>query len=550
MIKRSRFSKITLLLAILIFGYFGSKACTVIVVGAKASKDGSVIVSQTDNGDDSRIRVVPAMDFPKGAKAPVYWGIQEVNRPLDDLGKVLGYIPQVRHTYQYFLSAYPHMNEHQLTMAESTTSQRTAMKFDRSEGEQIMTIEQAQIFALQRCKTAREAVELIGELMETYGFLPSCIGESESLAIADTKEVWIFEVKSTGAGWKRNSEEPGAVWAAQRVPDDHVLIIPNWSIIKTIDIADKDNFMASPNYKQFAIDKGWYNPDSGLPFNWQEAYSPIPREWATGRFWLFYQQTAPNLKQWPKRALSSPYDGQNPYVQYVEPLSMYPFSVKPEEKWDVEEVIAYQRSFFEGTIYDMSEDPDWYVVGKEGKMEKSPLATPFPTTEMRKLLDINNRRNVARGGYGMVAQLRHWLPDAIGGVYWVYQDNQTPGIYAPIYAGVTELNPVIKTYNPEQFDANSLRWAIDFVDNLLYLKWQEAYADVKPQRDALEAQFRSEMRELEAEAAKLYKKNPEKAKALLTNWTWEKMDEMMALYTKMRYELITKYTNNKQGINF
>jgi len=132
----------------------------------------------------------------------------------------------------------------------------------------------------------------------------------------------------------------------------------------------------------------------------------------------------------------------------------------------------------------------------------------------------------------------------------VYQDNQTPGIYAPIYAGVTELNPVIKTYNPEQFDANSLRWAIDFVDNLLYLKWQEAYADVKPQRDALEAQFRREMRELEAEAAELYKQDPEKAKALLTRWTWEKMDEMMALYTKMRYELITKYTNNKQGINF
>lgn len=527
-----------------------SFACTVIVVGKKVSKDGSVIVSQTDNGDDSRIRVYPRMKYKAGEMAPVYFGIQEVNRPLNDLGEVIGYIPQVEETYQFFMSAYPHMNEHQLALAESTTSMRDELKFERGQGDQIMTIEQAQMFALQRFKTAREAVVFIGGLMETYGFLPSCVGESESLAIADANEAWIFEVMAVGAGWKKDSGKPGAIWVAQRVPDDHVAIIPNWSVIKEIDENDPANFLFSPNYKSFAIEKGWYNPNGSKPFVWQDIYAPIPREWATGRFWLFYKQVAPGFYPWPDRSLKTPFDTQNPYVQFVEPISIYPFSVKPEMNLSVQDVIAYQRSVFEGTIYDMSEDPDWYIPDADGKMYKSPLATPFPTREMRKLLDLDWRRNVARGGYGMVAQLRSWLPAAIGGVYWVYQDNQYPGIYQPIYAGVTDINPVFSTYNPNEYSDKSLRWAIDFVDNLLYLRWQDAMKDVRAKRDPLEASYFEQLPAIDQKALELYSKNPDKGRKVLTDWSWQKMDEAMKVYLDLRNEILVKYTNNKQGINF
>jgi dipeptidase len=525
-------------------------SCTVIVVGKKASTDGSVIVSQTDNGDDSRIRIFPAADHKKGEMVGVYWGIQRVDLGLFDLGEKIGEIPQVEHTYQYFLSAYSHMNEHQLAMAESTTSMRGELKCTFGDGDQIMTIEQAQIFALQRCKTAKEALDLIGDLMTTYGFLPSCISESESLVIADPNEAWLFEVISVGAGWKKDSGKPGAVWAAQRIPDDHVMIVPNWSVIKEIDPNDTDNFRTSDNYLSFAVEKGWYDPTSNKPFIWQDVYAPTPREWATGRFWLFYSQVAPNYTDWPDRYIKNPYESMNPYIQYVEPLSMYPFSIKPEKKLSVKDVIAFQRSVFEGTIYDMSEDPDWYIPDGEGKMYKSPLATPFPTREMRKLLDITWRRNVARGGYGMVAQLRSWLPDPIGGLYWVYQDNEHPGIYVPIYAGVTKVNPVLFTYDPQKFSDKSLRWAIDFVDNLLYLKWQEAFKDVQQKRDPLEQRFFDQTAEIDKKAAELYKKKPAKAKEIITNWSFEKADEAMALYKALRYEILTKYTNNKQGINF
>ena len=159
--------------------------CTIIAVGKKASADGSVIISHTDCGADCRIRVVHGQSFNKGEMAPVHWGIQDIHRPLNDFGDVIGHIPQVEKTYTYFHSAYPHMNEHQLAIAESTTSQREELKVDMSVCKQIMTVEQAQAFALQRFKSAREATAFIGHLMSKYGFLPSCVGESETLVIGD-----------------------------------------------------------------------------------------------------------------------------------------------------------------------------------------------------------------------------------------------------------------------------------------------------------------------------------------------------------------------------
>jgi len=543
--------KVLSIFLVLILGiHIHSKACTIIAVGKDASTDGSVIISQTDNGDDCRIRIVPAMDFPEGSKAPVYWGIQHIDQPLNSFGEILGYIPQVTHTYQYFHSAYSHMNEHQLAIGESTTSMREELKFDREGNKQIMTIEQAQIFALQRYTKAREAVAFIGALMTEYGFLPSCIGESESLVVADPDEAWIIEVLAVGDGWDPESGKPGAIWAAQRIPDDEALVIPNWLIIKEIDENDSQNFMVSPNYKSFAIEKGWYDPNGTKPFIWQEVYAPTAREWATDRFWLFYNTFAPNYAEWPKRDLKSPFDGLNDYIQYVEPLSIYPFSVKPEQKISVQDVIEMQRSVFTGTIYDMSEDPDWYIPGKDGSMYKSPLATPFPTTEMRKLLDINNRRNVSRGGYGMVAQLRSWLPDPIGGVYWVYQDNSHVGMYFPLYAGITKVNTKLNNYDPTSFNPESVKWAIDFVDNLLYLRWQDAFKDVLEARTPLEERVFNEQKEIDKKAEELYKKNPEEALEYLTKYSWDVTDEIHQLYTDLRYQLLIKYTNNKQGINF
>jgi dipeptidase len=522
-------------------------ACTIIAVGKKASADGSVIISHTDCGADNRIRVVHGQTFNKGAMANVYWGIQEIHRPLDDFGEVLGQIPQVEKTYSYFHSAYPHMNEYQLAIAESTTSQRKELRVDVAVCKQIITVEQAQAFALQRYKSAREATAFIGHLMSTYGFLPSCAGESETLVIGDTEEIWIFEVFSVGPDWEPESGEPGAIWVAQRVPDDHALVVANWSIIKEVDEKDEQNFMVSSNYKQFAIHKGWYDPD-GKPFIWQEVYAPMLREWATSRMWLFYSTYAPGYTDWPKRNLEDGHMlGYNQYIQYVEPISIYPTSVKPERKIPVQEVMAFQRSTFEGTIYDKTEDYDWFVPDGKGGIKKSPLATPFPSKDMRELLDINNRRNVARpqGYYGMISQLRGWLPDPIGGIYWVFLDNAYTSPYVPIYAGTQEIAECYKNFDPTTYSNKSACWAIDFVDNLLYLKWQEAVQDLWEVRNPYEEQLFSERDSVDNVALALYKEKPEKALEFLTNYTKSNMEEVLEMYNGLHDELIVKYSNSR-----
>jgi dipeptidase len=306
--------------------------------------------------------------------------------------------------------------------------------------------------------------------------------------------------------------------------------------------------MASRNYKQVAIDHGWYDPESGKPFIWQEVYSPIPREWGVSRFWLFFTTFAPHLKEWPRKKLTTPFSGYDAYHQYLEPLSTYPFSAKPEKKLSVQDVIAFQRSVFEGTIYDMTADADWFVPDNRGGFKKSPLTTPFPTRDMRELLDITWRRMVSRGGYGMVAQLRSWLPAPIGGIYWFYLDNQHVSTYVPIYAGVREISPLYKTYDPDNFSEDSARWNIDFVDNLLYLRWQEAIDDLRASRDPLEAAFFENIPTVDKKALGLYKKNPAEAATFLTAYTRETMEKTVRMYKRLRNFLITKYTNNKLGL--
>lgn len=543
--------KIHALLIILLLSHtFSSFSCTIIAVGKKASKDGSVIVSHTDCGDNSRFKVMPGQKYQKGAMAPVYWGLQDVRQPLDSMGKIIGYIPQVAQTYTYIRSAYSHINEYQLAIGESTLSQRDELKIVREESKQIMTIEQAQIFALERCKTAREALELITHLLDTYGFLPSCVDESECLAIADPNEVWILEVFSVGPGWEPGSKKPGAIWAAQRLPDDHATLVANWSIIKEINIKDKANFRASTNYMSEAIERGWYNPNSGKPFIWQDAYAPLPREWATSRLWMFYSKYAPDIKDMPDRTLKTPFDTQNPYVQYVEPLSLYPFSCNPVEKIGIQDVMAMQRYTFEGTIYDMSQHPSYFIPDGKGGMKYSNIATPFPTRNMRELLGITWRRNVARGGYGMIAQLRSWLPNEIGGVYWVYLDNQAVSPYLPVYCGIQQIPQSYATYDPDQFDDASAKWTFDEVDNLLYLNWQEGFKLVKAEQQALETSFMDEMKKDELIFNELLSKNRQEALQFITSRTAEKAARNVESYRKLRKTLLTKFTNNRQGINF
>ena len=527
------------------------EGCTVIGVGRLASADGSVITSHTDCCSECRIQVIPGKTYPKGSLAPVHWGMVYFGAmdsrkalPLGDFGKVIGQIPQVEKTFTYFHTGYSQMNERQLAIGESTCSQRSELDVGFVEGitRQIMTIEQAQVFALERCSTALEAVRLIGNLMETYGFLPSC-GGSEALCIADPRELWEMEILSVGPKWKPESGKPGAIWAARRVPDDHVVVIANYFRLREIDPKDPD-LLVSPNYMQEAVDRGWYNPAEGRPFIWQEAYCPSISEGNLSRMWLIFSTIAPSYKAWPRRSLLDPAGPGTLYTQPIEGAPFYPFSVKPEKKLSVQDVIAFQRSVFEDTIYDMTRDPAWMVPGAGGKAEKSPMATPFLPGEMEKVLRIRHHRTIATQGYGMVAQLRSWLPDAVGGVYWFYVDNPFVSAYVPVYAGVTDVPASYKVYDYSEFSEDSARWGVDFVEKLMLLRWQAAVKDLKEARDPLENSFFTGQAEVDQKAVEFLKKDQAKGAKYLTDLTISRMEEIVQLFRDLRKKLLTKYSGD------
>ncbi|HVP90821.1 MAG TPA: C69 family dipeptidase, partial [Terriglobales bacterium] len=469
-----------------------------------------------------------------------------------DFGKTIGEIPQVERTFAYFHTGYSQMNERQLAIGESTCSERAELDVPYIEGltRQIMTVEQAQVFALERCSTAREAVRLVGSLVEKYGFLPSC-GGSEALCIADPKELWEMEICAVGPDWTPESGKPGAIWAARRVPDDHVVVIANHFRIREVDPKNPD-MMASPNCMKEAVDRGWYDPKSGKPFVWSETYAPAIREGNLSRMWLIFSTIAPSFKAWPRRAMTEAAGPGTLYAQPIEGDAFYPFSVKPEKKLSVRDVIAFQRSAFENTVYDMTLDPAWTVPGGGGKAEKSPMASPYVGGEWERVLRIRHHRTIATEGYGMVAQLRSWLPDAVGGVYWFYVDNPFVSAYVPVYAGVTDVSPLYKMYDFAAFSEDSARWAVDFVEKLMLLRWQSAAKDLREARDPLENGFFADQAAVDAKVVEMLRTGGAAAASAaaaevaryLTDLTVSRMEKAVRMFRDLRKVLLTKYSGD------
>ena len=241
-------------------------ACTSVMVGKKATADGSVLVSYTCDGwYDHRLKVIPGGSHKKGEMVPVYHNICYQTRPGKELKKV-GEIPQVEKTYTYFHVGYPIMNEKSVVMGEYTWGGREENECQNA----IFMIEQLQVLGLQRGATAREVIRIMGELAEKYGYADG----GEALTVGDKDEIWLFEITGPGPLWTPESGKPGAVWAAVRCPDDSYAMGSNRSRIAEIDFDDKDNYMYSSNVKSFAEEQGWWK--EGEPFVFHKLYNPEP----------------------------------------------------------------------------------------------------------------------------------------------------------------------------------------------------------------------------------------------------------------------------------
>ena len=434
--------------------------CTSIMVGKQASTDGSVMTAHSCDGNyRTWLQIEPRRVNPAGSLQPIYWGKLHTETPDDMRGmRVKGNIPEVEQTFAYFNVAYPAMNEKGLAIGETTIGGREELRND----EGLFLIENLQAIALERTATAREAIQLIGELVKEYGY-----GDwGECLTFADAKEVWHFEIMGGGP------LEAGAVWAAVRIPDGHVGVSANIPRISELDMADPDHYMASDNVFSLAEEMGWWDPESGEPFKWWRAYGNTDREgnlrppYSTREFFIF-STLAPSLN-----------------------LSMdmeeLPFSIKPDAKVSIRDVMRYYRETYEGTEFDMTRN---LVVadtrartsgdGQGPEMVKSPIVNPWSIRDLAELantlepgtVEINRTIAVARCSYSQIIQARDWLPPEIGTVAWFSFDNPGQSPRIPIWAGVTELPESFKIDCQHKYRTDSACWWYRRANRLAMIKW-------------------------------------------------------------------------------
>ena len=495
-------------------------SCTSIMVGKKASADGSVITSHTcDSWYRTWMTVRPAADYKEGEMENIYDGRMHTEW-VEDMSKVVvkGQIPQVSHTYRLLDTSYPCLNEKQLGMGETTISGRDTLRNKNG----MFMIEELQRVALERCTTAREAIKLMGELVKQYGY-----GDSgECLTIADTKEVWIFEIFGEGP------DKIGGVWAAQRIQDDEVAVSANITRISTLNLKDKNNYMASDNVFDVAKRLGLW--DGKEPFKFWKAYggpnySGDWKNYSTREFFI-YTSLAPSLG-------------------LTEDMEEMPLGVKPEKLVTVEEVARLLGSYYEGTEKDLSGRLKVAQRNrKTGEMDTivSPVANPWMRSDEIALYaalgddKMKWTRTVAvpQCAYSTIIQLRDWLPDAVGGVVWMSLDNPGESPRFPIFCGTAILPGVLKVCGNHRYRDDSALWHYRQTNKLATVRWGTCRKTLEPARDYF---LKKGLRELpfveETYKSILDKDGNEEAEAFLTNYTADfvgatilKWDELYRTY--------------------
>lgn len=490
-------------------------SCTSILVGRLASADGSTMTSHScDSGSDRTwISIVPNRKHRAGETAKLYLEPKLAKGPDDPERLEAGEIPQVPETFAYLNAAYPIMNEHQLAIGETTVGGRRELV------SQAGTIDAPELFrlCLERARTAREAIRVADELTALYGYNDW----GECFTFADPREVWQFEIFGPGKGKK------GAVWAAQRVPDDEIGVSANASRIRTLDLTDKERFLASANVLSLAEEMGFWSKGSGRPFEFCYAYAPESRTslYSRRREWRVLSLLAPGLKLNP--------ESEN-----------FPFSVKPEKKVTVRDLLTIFRDAYDGTEYDMTRT--LIAVNRRGDAAKSPVASPFMSNDLRDLLRIHRERTICSPAstYLQITQSRDWLPGPIGGVVWLGYDNPATTPHTPFYIGIDRMPGSYMVDGRRAYRRDCAWWAYRTVSKLALFRWQEMTKDAeKVWKDIEDGAFASQAK-LEEEALALYKKDPKKAKALLTKYCLDQADQAVAAYWKLADKLWLRYSGN------
>lgn len=504
---------------ILFIGAFGfnqpiSNACTNFLITKGASVDGSVMITYAADSHTlyGELYHQPAADHPEGAMRKIYeW----------DTGKYLGEIPQPAHTY----SVIGNMNEFQLAIAETTFGGRNELS---SQSGAIMDYGSLIYVTLQRAKSAREAIEVMTNLVEEYGYYSS----GESFSIADPNEAWILEMIGKGEG------EKGAVWVAVRIPDGFISGHANQARITTFPLDDKNNCIYSKDVISFAREKGWFD-GTNKEFSFSDIYAPVDfggARFCDARVWAGFNKVTTGMDDYSDYAKGLIEHNEDQLF----PTNRLPLWVKPDKKLSVQDVMGMMRDHFEGTELDMTQD-----------IGAGPYKLPYRwrglTWEVDSVEYCNERAiSTQQTGFSFVAQSRNWLPDPVGGILWFGVDDAYSTCYAPMYCGITEVPECFAVGNGDllTFSETSAFWTFSQVANMAYLRYSDMIEDVQLVQKELEDKFVTYVSVIDKAAEILYNESGEaEARKFLSEYSVNEANNMTARWKELRNYLIVKYTD-------
>ena len=495
-----------LLLALAAAVSLPANACTSVVVSRGASADGSVIVTYScdDAGFCPSLNIKLAADHKPGETIELGPRLPTDKNPHSR-------IPQVAHTYKVLGSL---INEHQVAMSETTFTGRP----ETLNPQGPLNYGQMMFLALQRARTAREAIQVMTRLVAEHGY-----GDmGESISVADPQEAWIFEIVGTGPGGK------GGVWAAARVPDGYISCHCNQSRIGEIPRNNPANWLYSDNVESFAVSKGWYDPKSGQPFRFFEAYSPptpMVRRTCDTRVWSILRRTAPSQHFSPDYHRSKP--GSQPY----------PLFVKPDGKLTTADVFALMRDHYEGTEFDMTKGIDAGPFGVPRRWR--PLPWKVDGVEYGWERPISTQQT----GFCSVTQLRAWMPDPVGGLVWYGLDDSYTSCYLPFYCGIDALPQSFTGGLIEKFSWDSAWWVFNFTANYAYTKYSYIMPEIRAAQKDVEANLLLLQPAVEKTAVELARTSPNLAIRYLTDYSVMHAELTVSRWRALAEHLITKYND-------
>lgn len=476
-------------------------ACTNLIVTKGASKDGSVMITYTCDGEfHPHLRYTPAEDHEPDA----YYEIRSWS------GDVRGKVKQVSHTY----AVVNLINEHQVVIGETTFDGREELQ--NPDG--LLHYWVLMQLALQRAKTAREAIQVMTDLVEEYGYAST----GESFSIGDPNEAWIMEMIGPGPGGR------GAIWVARRVPDGKICAHANMSVIGEFPLDDPKNCMYSDNVISFAAEKGYYDPDSGEPFNYQKAYHPATPQtlrYTATRVWSLFRRAAPS-KNWPAD-----------YHRAVEEAARYPLWIEPDQKLGLSDVFALMRDHYEGTGFDMTKGVDAGPYGSPNRWR--PMTWEIEGAEYSWERPISTQQT----GFSYVTQSRSWLPNAIGGVMWYGVDDTYTTCYVPLYCGIDDVPEAYATGSLQKFSWDSAWWVFNFVANFANLKYSYMIEDIRQVQAELEGSLLALQPTIEKTALQLAEDDPGLVIRYLTDYSKSHARQVVDRWRELGEFLITKYND-------